>query len=689
MISDTPQALVSIEETPNENQKKTEALLVAASVAPQISEDLKESMREFSRLEDEALHVTHSYTANDIQVLEGLEAVRLRPGMYIGSTSARGLHHLVWEIVDNGIDESLAGYANRIDVTIEEGDVICVHDNGRGMPVDLHQKTGISAVETIMTVLHAGGKFGGAAYKMAGGLHGVGASVVNALSSWLEVIVEQGGKKYYVRFEDGGHTVEPLKEIGTTDKTGTTVRFKPDPTIFKESTEFSFDVLNTRIRQLAFLNKDLTMTLTDLRHGQDLHKEYRYEGGIVQYVQFLNRGKEVLSPKIIYAEGEQDNILVEVAVQYNKDYQQQIYSFVNNINTHEGGFHEEGFRLALAREMNRYAKENNLIKKGESLQQNDVLEGISAIISIKHPNPQFEGQTKTKLGNSEVRKIVSSTFGQHLRRFLAENPAEARAMIDKALLAGRARTAAAKAREAVQRKSALDGITSLPGKLMDCSSRDASECEIYIVEGNSAGGSAKMGRDARTQAILPLRGKVLNVEKARDSRIFKNAEINSMITAFGCGFKDDTDLSKLRYHKIIIMTDADVDGSHIATLMLTFLYRFMKPVIEGGYVYLAQPPLYKIQKGKRVAYAYKEQEMDKLRAEFKDGYRIQRYKGLGEMDAEQLWETTMDPKRRILKRVTIDDAMEADSVFSMLMGEDVKPRKEFIQQNAEYATLDY
>lgn len=684
MISETQQE--RIRESGQENSIGPE--IVENLPAPRISEDLKESIEEFSRLEDEALHVTHSYTANDIQVLEGLEAVRLRPGMYIGSTSSRGLHHLVWEIVDNGIDESLAGYATQIDVTIEKDNVICVHDNGRGMPVGLHQKTGISAVETIMTVLHAGGKFGSAAYKMSGGLHGVGASVVNALSSWLEVTVEQGGKKYYVRFENGGHTLEPLKEIGTSDQTGTTVRFKPDPTIFKESTEFNFDVLNTRIRQLAFLNKNLTLTLRDKRFEKEVYKSYCYEGGIIQYVQYLNKDKEVLTPKVIYAEGTQDGILVEVAVQYNKDFHQQIYSFVNNINTHEGGFHEEGFRLALARELNRYAKENNMLKKGESLQQNDVLEGIAAIISIKHPNPQFEGQTKTKLGNSEVRKIVSSTFGQSLRRFLAENPAEARALVDKALLAGRARTAAAKAREAVQRKSALDGITSLPGKLMDCSSRDASECEIYIVEGNSAGGSAKMGRDARTQAILPLRGKVLNVEKARESRIFKNAEINSMITAFGCGFKESTDLSKLRYHKIIIMTDADVDGSHIATLMLTFLYRFMKPVIEGGYVYLAQPPLYKIQKGKRVAYAYKEQEMDKLRAQFKDGYRIQRYKGLGEMDAEQLWETTMDPKRRILKRVTIDDAMEADSVFSMLMGEDVKPRKDFIQQNAEYATLD-
>lgn len=649
---------------------------------------LKASVLEFDKLENEAIHVSHSYTANDIQVLEGLEAVRMRPGMYIGSTSGRGLHHLVWEIVDNGIDESLAGFANRIDVTIEEGNIIRVHDNGRGMPVGIHEKTGISAVETIMTVLHAGGKFGGGAYKVSGGLHGVGASVVNALSSWLEVTVDQDGKKYYVRFENGGHTVAPLKQIGASTESGTTVRFKPDPAIFKETTTFDFDTLNSRIRQLAFLNKNLTLTLCDEREEKGICKEYRYEGGIIEYVRYLNKGKEVLSNKIIYAEGEMDGILVEVALQYNKDFQNQIYSFVNNINTHEGGYHEDGFRLALARELNKYGKENNLIKKDESLTQEDVKEGLAAIISIKHPNPQFEGQTKTKLGNSEVRKIVSSVFGKALSRFLLENPADAKAIVEKGLTAGRARIAAAKAREAVQRKSALDGITSLPGKLMDCSSRDASECEIYIVEGNSAGGSAKMGRDARTQAILPLRGKVLNVEKARDNRIFKNAEINSMITAFGCGFRDKTDVSKLRYHKIVIMTDADVDGSHIATLMLTFLYRFMRPVIEGGYVYLANPPLYKIQKGKRVAYAYKEQEMDKLRAEFKDGYKVQRYKGLGEMDAEQLWETTMDPKRRILKRVTIDDAMEADAVFSMLMGEDVGPRKEFIQNNAEYATLD-
>lgn len=649
---------------------------------------LQESVIEFDRLEDEAAHVSHSYTANDIQVLEGLEAVRMRPGMYIGTTTARGLHHLVWEIVDNGIDEALAGYATRIDVTIEKGDIISVRDNGRGMPVGIHEKTGISAVETIMTVLHAGGKFGGGAYKVSGGLHGVGASVVNALSSWLEVYVSQGGKRYYVRFENGGHTVVPLKEIGTSEETGSTVRFKADPQIFRETTVYDFETLNSRIRQLAFLNKNLTLTISDERGEHPVCKEYRYEGGIVEYVRALNKNKEVLSDKIIYAEGGMDGVLVEVALQYNRDFQAQIYSFVNNINTHEGGFHEDGFRLALTREINKYGKENNLLKKDETLTQDDVREGLAAIISVKHPNPQFEGQTKTKLGNSEVRKIVSNVFGEKLKRFLMENPTEAKAIVEKGLTAGRARLAAAKAREAVQRKSALDGITSLPGKLMDCSSRDASESEIYIVEGNSAGGSAKMGRDARTQAILPLRGKILNVEKARDNRIFANAEINSMITAFGCGFKDKIDLSKLRYHKIVIMTDADVDGSHIATLMLTFLYRFMRPVIEGGYVYIAQPPLYKIQKGKRVAYAYKEQEMDKLRVEFKDGYKVQRYKGLGEMDAEQLWETTMDPKRRILKRVTVDDAMEADSVFSMLMGEDVEPRKEFIQANAEYAKLD-
>lgn len=652
-------------------------------------DELQKEILEFEELETQATQVEHSYTADDIQVLEGLEAVRLRPGMYIGSTSVRGLHHLVWEIVDNGIDEALAGFANRIDVTIEPGDVIAVRDNGRGMPVGIHEKTGISAVETIMTVLHAGGKFGGGAYKVSGGLHGVGASVVNALSEWLEVTVYQDGKIYFIRFENGGHAVEPLKIIGTTEETGTLVRFKADPTIFKDTTVYDYETLNSRLRQLAFLNKDIRLTLTDKRTSDGPSNDYKYEGGIIEYVQFLNKNKSTISDKVIYVEGLQDGILAEVALQYNDGYQSSIYSFCNNIHTHEGGYHEDGFRMALTRCINAYAKNNNMIKKDESLSQDDVKEGLVAIISVKHPDPQYEGQTKTKLGNSEVRKIVSNIAGEQINRFFLENPDIAKAIVEKAEIASKARIAAKKARELTRRKSALDGISSLPGKLTDCSSKDASECEIYIVEGDSAGGSAKQGRDAKTQAILPLRGKILNVEKARTHRIFENQEIRSMITAFGCGIQEDVDVSKLRYHKIVIMTDADVDGSHICTLMLTFLYRFMKPVIEGGYVYIAQPPLYKVQKGKKIAYAYKEQEMDQLREEFKDGYKLQRYKGLGEMDAEQLWETTMDPHHRVLKRVTIDDAMEADSVFDMLMGEDVEPRREYIQENAVYANLDY
>ena len=652
-------------------------------------DELQKEILEFEELETQATQVEHSYTADDIQVLEGLEAVRLRPGMYIGSTSARGLHHLVWEIVDNGIDEALAGFANRIDVTIEPGDIIAVRDNGRGMPVGIHEKTGISAVETIMTVLHAGGKFGGGAYKVSGGLHGVGASVVNALSEWLEVTVYQDGKIYFIRFENGGHAVEPLKIIGTTEETGTLVRFKADPQIFKDTTVYDYETLNSRLRQLAFLNKDIRLTLTDKRTPDGQSNDYKYEGGIIEYVQFLNKNKSTISDKVIYVEGLQDGILAEVALQYNDGYQSSIYSFCNNIHTHEGGYHEDGFRMALTRCINAYAKNNNMIKKDESLSQDDVKEGLVAIISVKHPDPQYEGQTKTKLGNSEVRKIVSNIAGEQINRFFLENPDIAKAIVEKAEIASKARIAAKKARELTRRKSALDGISSLPGKLTDCSSKDASECEIYIVEGDSAGGSAKQGRDAKTQAILPLRGKILNVEKARTHRIFENQEIRSMITAFGCGIQEDVDVSKLRYHKIVIMTDADVDGSHICTLMLTFLYRFMKPVIEGGYVYIAQPPLYKVQKGKKIAYAYKEQEMDQLREEFKDGYKVQRYKGLGEMDAEQLWETTMDPHHRVLKRVTIDDAMEADSVFDMLMGEDVEPRREYIQENAVYANLDY
>ena len=652
-------------------------------------DELQKEILEFEELESQATQVEHSYTADDIQVLEGLEAVRLRPGMYIGSTSARGLHHLVWEIVDNGIDEALAGFANRIDVTIEPDNIIAVRDNGRGMPVGIHEKTGISAVETIMTVLHAGGKFGGGAYKVSGGLHGVGASVVNALSEWLEVTVFQDGKIYFIRFENGGHAVEPLKVIGETTETGTLVRFKADSQIFKDTTIYDYETLNSRLRQLAFLNKDIRLTLTDKRTPDGLSNDYKYEGGIIEYVQFLNKNKSTISDKVIYVEGLQDGILAEVALQYNDGYQSSIYSFCNNIHTHEGGYHEDGFRMALTRCINTYAKNNNMIKKDETLSQDDVKEGLVAIISVKHPDPQYEGQTKTKLGNSEVRKIVSNIAGEQINRFFLENPDIAKAIVEKAEIASKARIAAKKARELTRRKSALDGISSLPGKLTDCSSKDASECEIYIVEGDSAGGSAKQGRDAKTQAILPLRGKILNVEKARTHRIFENQEIRSMITAFGCGIQEDVDVSKLRYHKIVIMTDADVDGSHICTLMLTFLYRFMKPVIECGYVYIAQPPLYKVQKGKKIAYAYKEQEMDQLREEFKDGYKVQRYKGLGEMDAEQLWETTMDPHHRVLKRVTIDDAMEADSVFDMLMGEDVEPRREYIQENAVYANLDY
>lgn len=652
-------------------------------------DELQKEILEFEELESQATQVEHSYTADDIQVLEGLEAVRLRPGMYIGSTSVRGLHHLVWEIVDNGIDEALAGFADRIDVTIEPDNIIAVRDNGRGMPVGIHEKTGISAVETIMTVLHAGGKFGGGAYKVSGGLHGVGASVVNALSEWLEVTVFQDGKVYFIRFENGGHAVEPLKVIGETTETGTLVRFKADPQIFKDTTIYDYETLNSRLRQLAFLNKDIRLTLTDKRTPDGQSNDYKYEGGIIEYVQFLNKNKSTISDKVIYVEGLQDGILAEVALQYNDGYQSSIYSFCNNIHTHEGGYHEDGFRMALTRCINAYAKNNNMIKKDETLSQDDVKEGLVAIISVKHPDPQYEGQTKTKLGNSEVRKIVSNIAGEQINRFFLENPDVAKAIVEKAEIASKARIAAKKARELTRRKSALDGISSLPGKLTDCSSKDASECEIYIVEGDSAGGSAKQGRDAKTQAILPLRGKILNVEKARTHRIFENQEIRSMITAFGCGIQEDVDVSKLRYHKIVIMTDADVDGSHICTLMLTFLYRFMKPVIEGGYVYIAQPPLYKVQKGKKIAYAYKEQEMDQLREEFKDGYKVQRYKGLGEMDAEQLWETTMDPHHRVLKRVTIDDAMEADSVFDMLMGEDVEPRREYIQENAVYANLDY
>ena len=633
----------------------------------------------------------NEYSDNDIQVLEGLEAVRKRPGMYIGSTSSKGLHHLVWEIVDNAVDEALAGFCDDIEVVIHKDNSVSVRDDGRGMPVGINAKTGLSTIETIFTVLHAGGKFGGGGYKVSGGLHGVGASVVNALSSWLEVRVYREGEVHYQRFENGGHPVAPMHvtEECAKERTGTTVTFKADPTIFKETTEYDYDTLSNRLRELAFLNKGLRIILIDER-GDGKKETFCYNGGIIEYVAMLNKNKQPLHEDIIYVEGldEETNISVEIALQYNDTYVSNIYSFCNNINTIEGGTHEEGFRAAINRVINKYARDNNFIKKEEdSLQTDDIKEGLTAIISIKHPNPQYEGQTKSKLGNAEVRKVVSDIFSQGLSRFLLEHPNDAKEIIEKTITASKARIAARKARELTRRKNALE-VSSLPGKLADCSSKDASISEIYIVEGNSAGGSAKMGRDSTFQAILPLRGKILNVEKARLHRIFDNAEIRSMITAFGCGVGDEIDLSKLRYHKIVIMTDADVDGAHICTLMLTFLYRYLRPVIEGGYVYIAMPPLYKIQKGNAIRYAYTDIECEEYKKEFVNNYKIQRYKGLGEMNPEQLWETTLDPKVRTLKQVTIEDAMDADNAFSMLMGDEVEPRRNFIIENAHYANLD-
>ncbi|MBR2792112.1 MAG: DNA topoisomerase (ATP-hydrolyzing) subunit B [Erysipelotrichaceae bacterium] len=628
----------------------------------------------------------YSYTSKDIQVLEGLEAVRKRPGMYIATTSSRGLHHLVWEIVDNAIDEALAGYADRVSVKILKDNIIEVTDNGRGMPVGIHEKTGISTVETIFTVLHAGGKFGGGAYKVSGGLHGVGASVVNALSEFVEVNVKINGKEYYVRFENGGKTVAPLKEIGkcSPHEHGTTVRFKADPLIFTETTVYDYETLYNRLQELAFLNPFLKIDFTDERGEEPKFVEFEYEGGISEYVKFLNKDKKVMFEEPIYVKGNEGDIQVEIAMQYNDGFNANIYSFCNNVNTQEGGTHEDGFRNTLTRVINNYAKDQNLMKKDdELLQGDDVREGITAIISVKHPDPQYEGQTKTKLGNSEVRRIVSAVFSEQLDRFLMENPATAKLIVDKALIASKARMAAKKARELTRRKNSLE-ISSLPGKLADCSSRDPQLSEIYIVEGDSAGGSAKQGRNSKYQAILPLRGKILNVEKARLHQIFDNNEIRSMITAFGCGIDDEFDITKLRYHKIVIMTDADVDGAHIRILLLTFFYRFFKEVLEGGYVYIAQPPLYRAQKGNVIKYAYSDDELDKIKAEFGEKINIQRYKGLGEMDPDQLWETTMDPEVRILKQVNVDNAMEADKIFSMLMGDEVEPRKQYIIENAHF-----
>ena len=634
------------------------------------------------------------YSDDDIQVLDGLEAVRKRPGMYIGTTSSKGLHHLVWEIVDNGIDEAMAGYASEVHVTVDKDNVITVEDDGRGMPTGTNSKTGKSTIETIFTVLHAGGKFGGGAYKVSGGLHGVGASVVNALSQWLEVYVYHQGSVYFVRFENGGHAVAPLKVIGTCDpdRHGSTVKFKADPEIFTETTVYDYVTLRDRLRQLAFLNKGIRLSLTDLRQEEEDKRNvsFLFEGGVREYVEYLNKNATVVHPDVIYSEGYEKltHIQVEVACQYNTGYQPSIYTFCNNINTGDGGTHLEGFNLALNRVINKYARANNFLKeKDENLSTDDCKEGLTAVISVKHPDPQYEGQTKTKLGNSEVRKIVSDIFGTQLERFLMENPDQAKAIIEKVMIASQARIAAKKARESTRRKSALE-ISSLPGKLADCSSKDASICEIYIVEGDSAGGSAKQGRDSHYQAILPLRGKILNVEKARQSRAFENNEIRSMITAFGCGIMDECNPDKLRYNKIVIMTDADVDGAHIRTLLLTFFYRYMKPIIETGHVYIAQPPLYKVQKGQAVRYAYTDHQLEVAKSEMGANLAIQRYKGLGEMNPEQLWETTMDPKNRTLIRVTIDDAEQADLNFSMLMGEEVEPRRNFIIENANFASLD-
>ena len=624
------------------------------------------------------------YDESQIQVLEGLEAVRKRPGMYIGSTGSKGLHHLVWEIVDNSIDEALAGFCTEINVIVEEDNSITVIDNGRGIPVGIHEKMGRPAVEVIMTVLHAGGKFGGGGYKVSGGLHGVGASVVNALSEELEVYVHRDGKIHYQKYKRGVPCAD-LQVIGETDRTGTTVHFKPDPEIFTETTEYDYDTLAHRLRELAFLNKGIRITLED-RREEKRRNEYYYEGGISSYVKHLNRTKETLHEEPIYIEGEKDGIQVEIALQYNDGYTSNIYSFANNIHTHEGGTHELGFKTALTRIINDYGRKNNMFKEQDAnLTGEDVREGLTAIISVKHPAPQFEGQTKTKLGNSDARTATESIFAEQFEKFLLENPSVAKKIVEKGILASRARLAAKRARELTRRKNALE-VSSLPGKLADCSSKDPSICELYVVEGDSAGGSAKQGRDRHFQAILPLRGKIINVEKSRLDKILSNNEVRAIITALGTGIGEDFDITKARYHKIIIMTDADVDGAHIRTLLLTFFYRYMREVIEQGYVYIAQPPLYKIQQGKRIEYAYSDRQLEEILARLPEQPKpiIQRYKGLGEMNPEQLWETTMNPETRTLLKVSLQDAMEADETFEILMGDKVEPRRQFIEENAKY-----
>lgn len=637
--------------------------------------------------EKEREKVKTEYNASNIQVLEGLEAVRKRPGMYIGTTSLAGLHHLVWEIVDNSVDEALAGYATTIQVSLNADGSVTVQDDGRGIPVDVVEKSGKSALETVYTVLHAGGKFGeGGGYKVSGGLHGVGGSVVNALSEWMTAEVHRQGKIYRIRFEKGGEVVEPIHEVGTTNRTGTIVSFKADPLIFTESAEYNYDTIRDRLRQMAFLNGGLKLTITDHRKTPASEETFYYEGGIKEFVQYVNKTKSPLFPEVIFAYGMEDDIFAEISIQYNDGFVPTVYSYCNNINTHEGGTHEEGFRLATTRVFNQYAREQKLLKDNdENFTQDDIREGMAAIISVKHPNPQYEGQTKTKLGNAEVRKIVSNIVGESLHRFLMENPKIAKTIIDKIQLAADARIASRNAKENIRRKGALD-LSTLPGKLTDCSSKDPAVSELYIVEGNSAGGSAKNGRDRETQAILPLRGKILNVQRAQLKKIFANTEIGNMITAIGAGILPDFDISKARYHKIVIMTDADVDGSHIRVLLLTFFFRYMRPLIDAGYVYIAQPPLYKVEHHQKVYYAYNDQQLAQIKKQLNlpDGFSFQRYKGLGEMDADQLWETTMDPKARKMLRVTLDDAIEADKVFDELMGENVEPRRQFIEKNAQY-----
>ncbi len=635
------------------------------------------------------------YDASQIQVLEGLEAVRLRPGMYIGSTAKEGLHHLVWEIVDNSIDEALAGFASHIQVYIEKDNSITVVDDGRGIPVDIQEKTGRPAVETVFTVLHAGGKFGGGGYKVSGGLHGVGSSVVNALSTQLDVHVHKNGQIYFQEYRRG-EVVADLEIVGSTDRTGTTVHFTPDPEIFTETTEFDFAKLDKRVQELAFLNRGLHLSIIDKRDGLEQTKDYHYEGGIASYVEFLNENKDSIFETPIYTDGEMDGITVEVAMQYTTSYHENVVSFANNIHTHEGGTHEQGFRTALTRVINDYAKKNKILKENEdNLTGEDVREGLTAVISVKHPNPQFEGQTKTKLGNSEVVKITNRLFSEAFSDFLMENPQVARRIVEKGILASKARIAAKRAREVTRKKSGLE-ISNLPGKLADCSSNDPSQTELFIVEGDSAGGSAKSGRDREFQAILPIRGKILNVEKASMDKILANEEIRSLFTAMGTGFGADFDVEKVRYQKLVIMTDADVDGAHIRTLLLTLFYRYMRPIVEAGYVYIAQPPIYGVKVGSDIKEyiqpgVNQEEELQLALARHSEGRSkptIQRYKGLGEMDDHQLWETTMNPENRLMARVTVDDAAEADKIFDMLMGDKVEPRRDFIEENAVYSTLD-